>query len=58
MGLLVEMEHWELHSKSKEDFSVQFSCSHVRLFATPWTAARQASLSTTNLLELMSIQLN
>ena len=37
--------------------SVQFS--HVRLFATPWTAARQASLSTTNswsLLKFMSIE--
>ena len=37
--------------------SVQ-SLSHVRLFATPWTAVRQASLSTTNswsLLKLMSI---
>ena len=34
--------------------------SHVRLFATPWTAARQASLSITNsrsLLRLMSIEL-
>ena len=34
--------------------------SHVRLFATPWTAARQASLSITNsrsLLKLMSIAL-
>ena len=33
--------------------------SHVQLFATPWTAARQASLSITNsrsLLELMSIE--
>ena len=33
--------------------------SHVRLFATPWTAARQASLSTTNsqsLFRLMSIE--
>ena len=33
--------------------------SHVRLFATPWTAARQASLSFTNsrsLLKLMSIE--
>ena len=32
--------------------------SHVRLFVTPWTAARQASLSITNsqsLLKLMSI---
>ena len=38
--------------------SVQ-SLSHVRLFATPWTAVRQASLSTTNtrsLLKLMSIE--
>ena len=34
--------------------------SRVRLFATPWTAARQASLSITNsqsLLKLMSIEL-
>ena len=43
---------------------VQFSSvqllSRVRLFATPWTAARQASLSITNsrnLLKLMSIEL-
>ena len=38
--------------------SVQ-SFSHVWLFATPWTAARQASLSITNsqsLLKLMSIE--
>ena len=38
--------------------SVQ-SFSHVRLFATPWTAACQASLSITNsqsLLKLMSIE--
>ena len=36
------------------------SLSHVRLFATPWTAAHQASLSITNsqsLLKLMSIEL-
>ena len=36
------------------------SHSHVRLFATPWTAACQASLSVTNsrsLLKLMSIKL-
>ena len=34
--------------------------SHVRLFETPWTTARQASLSITNsrsLLKLMSIEL-
>ena len=39
--------------------SVQ-SLSRVRLFATPWTAARQASLSITNplsLLKVMSIEL-
>ena len=39
--------------------SVQ-SLSHVQLFATPWTAARQVSLSITNsqsLLKLMSIEL-
>ena len=39
--------------------SVQ-SLSHVWLFATPWTTARQASLSITNsqsLLKLMSIEL-
>ena len=38
--------------------SVQ-SLSHVQLFATPWTAASQASLSITNsqsLLKLMSIE--
>ena len=38
--------------------SVQ-SLSRVRLFATPWTAIREASLSTTNswsLLKLMSIE--
>ena len=38
--------------------SVQ-SLSHVQIFATPWTAARQASLSITNsrtLLKLMSIE--
>ena len=28
--------------------SVQFSLSHVQLFATPWTTAHQASLSITN----------
>ena len=41
-------------------FSSVHSLSHVRLFATPWTAAHQASLSITNsqrLLKLMSIEL-
>jgi len=41
-------------------FSSVQSLSHVQLFATPWTAAHQASLSITNtwsLLKLMSIKL-
>ena len=41
-------------------FSSVQSRSHVRLFATPWTAARQASLSINNsrsLLKLISIEL-
>ena len=41
-------------------FSSIQSLSHVQLFVTPWTAARQASLSITNsqsLLKLMSITL-
>ena len=40
-------------------FSSVQSLSHVRLFATPWTAAHQASLSITNswsLSKLMSIE--
>ena len=39
-------------------FSSVQSLSHVQLFGTPWTAARQASLSITsrNLLKLMSIE--
>ena len=46
--------------KISVQFSSAHSLSHVRLFATPWTAARQASLSITNswrLLKLMSIEL-
>ena len=38
-------EEWEVGGKKRREFSsVQF-LSHARLFATPWTAARQASLS-------------
>ena len=43
----------------RSEFSFQLP-SHVRLFATPWTAAYQASLSFTisqSLLKLMSIEL-
>ena len=44
---------------NKVQFSSVQSLSRVRLFATPWTAACQASLSITNswsLLKLMSIE--
>ena len=44
---------------SLAQFSSAQSLSHVRLFATPWTAACQASLSITNswsLLKLMAIK--
>ena len=41
-----ERDNPRLQSCSKEDFAVQ-SLSRVQLFATPWTAARQASLSFT-----------
>ena len=45
---------------SQEGFSSVQSLSHVQLFATPWTAARQASLPINNsqsLLKFMSIKL-
>ena len=48
-----------VHTLREENF-VQ-SLSHVRLFATPWTAARQAPLSFTvaqSLVKFMSIEMN
>ena len=39
---------WMLHIIQCIQFSSVQSFSHVQLFATPWTAARQASLSITN----------
>ena len=51
---------WSLESRDSESLLVSIqSFSRVRLFVTPWTAARQASLSITssrNLLKLMSIK--
>ena len=52
---------WLSNFESREyiQFSSVQSLSHVRLFATPWTAALQTSLSITNsqsLLKLMSIE--
>ena len=47
------------HAPTAVQFSSVQSLSHVRLFATPWTAAHQASLSITNSrspLKLLSIE--
>ena len=51
---------FQLFSVGKVVFSSVQSLSRVQLFATPWTAAHQASLSINNswsLLKLMSIEL-
>ena len=48
-----------IRERGKGVFSSVQLLSRVRLFATPWTAARQASLSVTNsqsLLKLLSIE--
>ena len=54
---------WNLKNGQTRSYAIQFSSvqslSHVRLFATPWTAARQSSLSITisqSLLKPMSIE--
>ena len=57
VGALNEREKQTVDDENT--YSVQL-LSHVRLFAIPWTAARQASLSIANsrsLLRLMSIEL-
>ena len=64
-GICLEADSLPLsHLDAPSPLSVQFSSaqslSRVCLFATPWTAARQASLSITNSLslhKLMSIKL-
>ena len=51
---------WKWRLKTVGQLSSVQSLSHVQLFATPWTAVHQASLSITNsrsLLKLMSIEL-
>ena len=56
---LGKMEGCQYFYTNSVQFSSVQSLSRVRLFATPWTAARQASLSITNswtLLKLMSIE--
>ena len=66
MFLPLNLSFWDHQCKVQRIFSVRIinnlssvqSLSRVRLFATPWTAARQASLSITNsqsLRKLMSI---
>ena len=54
------IEHISIFWLSPRNIFAVHSLSHVQLFATPWTAARQASLSFTisqSLLRLMSIEL-
>ena len=59
---IFDLMHWMSCAKMfklNARFSSVQSLSHVRLFATPWTAAHQASLSITNsrsLLSLISIE--
>ena len=58
LDLGTEYKHNFLNNKTQRYASVQ-SLSRVRLFATPWTKARQASLFITNsrsLLKLMSME--
>ena len=57
---LESMLHWNMTMFSDPGISSVQSFGHVWLFATPWTAARQASLSITNswsLYKLISIEL-
>ena len=57
--LLMTLMNIRVYSSRLVYFVVVQSLSHVRLFATPWTATRQASLSFTifqSLLKHMSIE--
>ena len=59
MVVLVSVFLKNHHTVFHHQFSSVQSLSHVLLFATPWTAARQASLSITNswsLLKLKSVE--
>ena len=60
-GVVWSRDHYRymLYMQHSVQFSSVQSLTRVRLFATPWIAARQASLSITNsrsLLKLMSIE--
>ena len=59
LNRLLPLYQWSFYLISYLGFSSVQSLSHVRLFATPWTTACQASLSITNSwssLRLMSIE--
>ena len=59
-GVIQYMSTWSVYFSSKVQFNSVQSHSRVRLFVTPWIAARQASLSITNSrssLKLKSIEL-
>ena len=58
IGSKLESSTLRLYTVTLLQFSSLQSLSHVRLFATPWTAAHQASLSIANSqssLKLMSL---
>ena len=58
IGSKLESSTLRLYTVTLLQFSSLQSLIHVRLFATPWTAAHQASLSITNSqssLKLMSL---
>ena len=58
-GWVPSLFTWNYHNIVNWLFAVVQSLSHVRLFAIPWTAAHQASLSFTiswSLLKFMSIE--
>ena len=48
VGLKLNIQKAKIMASSLIQFSSVQSLSHVRLFATPWIAACQASLSITN----------
>ena len=55
MGLVPRHYPSQIPKSVNAQFSSVQSLSHVRLFATPWTAAHQASLSITNSPSLLKL---
>ena len=53
LALLGVSSYLKNHQENQTSFAVVRSLSHVRLFETPWTAAHQASLSSTILKSLL-----